>query len=88
MSEQDCFISFPKRSMQEAPPALWRVSHADAVKICSDDRTKGKNFFLCWYWASTLGENFRWVKDDGRFDTILQELGITIKERKEVKNEN
>ncbi|MGW3563600.1 DUF3560 domain-containing protein [Streptomyces sp. NPDC000941] len=58
--------------------ALWRVTRAEAMAICSDERTRGKRFGLHWTERpGTEGVDWRWAKDDGRFAPVLAELGIT-----------
>ncbi len=53
---------------------LWMARKEDAMRVCMDERTKGQNFFLGWTYAH--GQRVRWVKDDGRFDDVLRDLGL------------
>jgi hypothetical protein len=58
---------------------LWLMSEADARKVCSDPRTAGQNFGL--HWTSEygkFGEDWRYAPDNGRFDSLLTELGVTV----------
>jgi hypothetical protein len=58
---------------------LWLMSEADACKVCSDPRTSGKNFMLCWTaHYGKQGEDWNYTPDDGRFDALLAELGVTM----------
>lgn len=58
---------------------LWRVSRADAMKICSDPRTSGRNFMLCFDGGHIDDPEInRFVPDDGRFDKVLAEHGVTV----------
>lgn len=58
---------------------LWRVSRADAMKICSDPRTLGRNFMLCFDGGHIDDPEInRFVPDDGRFNEVLAEHGVTV----------
>ncbi|MEU5186980.1 histone-like nucleoid-structuring protein Lsr2 [Streptomyces klenkii] len=57
---------------------LWRVNRAEAMAICSDDRSSGRNHMLCWTAdPGQEGEDWEFAKDTGSYDALLAELGIT-----------
>jgi len=76
--------------------ALWRVSVADARKICSDPRTALRNSALHYLLSAapegeyrgpgeTLpdehrGDTWEFVADNGRWDSLLAELEVTVLE--------
>lgn len=56
---------------------LWKVTRAEAITICSDDRSAGRNHMLCWTAdPGAEGEDWEWVKDSGSYDALLAELGV------------
>ncbi len=58
---------------------LWRVSRVDAMKICGDPRTSGRNFMLCFDGGHIDDPEInRYVRDDGRFNDVLREHGVTV----------
>ncbi|GAB3475365.1 hypothetical protein [Amycolatopsis cihanbeyliensis] len=58
---------------------LWRVSRADAIKICSDPRTASQNYMLCWTDRNIDDEKLnRYVPDNGKHDAVLRDHGVTI----------
>ncbi|MGY3677315.1 hypothetical protein [Streptomyces sp. TE33382] len=58
---------------------LWRTSEADARKICSDERTSGRNHMLCWTAQSIDDpEVNRYVRDNGAYAQVLAEHDVTI----------
>jgi hypothetical protein len=58
---------------------LWLMSEEDARKVCSDPRTAGKSFMLCWTADyGKQGKDWNYTPDDGRFDALLAELGVTM----------
>ncbi|RLV10245.1 hypothetical protein CTZ27_03230 [Streptomyces griseocarneus] len=67
-------------SKNTTPPrlrGLWRVTRAEAMKVCSDDRTSGRSHMLCWMAdPGQEGEDWEWIKDSGSYDALLSELGI------------
>ncbi|MFI6112750.1 hypothetical protein [Kitasatospora sp. NPDC051164] len=58
---------------------LWRTSEADARKICSDERTSGRNHMLCWT-AHSIDEPDinRYVRDSGAYAQVLADHDVTI----------
>ena len=57
---------------------LWLMSEEDARKVCSDPRTVGKNFQLHWTAdPGKQGRDWHYTPDNGRFDALLAELGVT-----------
>lgn len=62
---------------------LYVMKRSDAVKFCSHDRTRGKGRGGAWCYAfTTYRRNWRETPDDfrlddGRFEPLLKELGIT-----------
>ena len=58
---------------------LWLMSEEDARKVCSDPRTSGQNFMLCWTAGyGKRGEDWNYTPDDGRWNDLLAELGVTL----------
>lgn len=69
-------------NMHRGWSVLWRgLTIAQAKAICSDDRTAGPEHFLAWVREEDCVK-WRWVEDDGRYDPILAELGISPERRK------
>ncbi|MFI1796340.1 histone-like nucleoid-structuring protein Lsr2 [Streptomyces sp. NPDC020379] len=68
-------------SKNTAPPrlrVLWRVTRAEAVRICSDDRSGGRKHMLCWTAdPGEQGRDWEFVRDSGSYNALLSELGIT-----------
>lgn len=67
---------------------LWRVSIEDAKEICSDQRTAGRNSMLVW----TIDEIDdpainRFVRDSGQHRAVLAELGVTVLDSDELRNQ-
>ncbi|MCM2430950.1 hypothetical protein [Streptomyces sp. RKAG337] len=58
---------------------LWRVSEGDARKLCSDDRTSGRNHMLCWT-AHEIDdpEINRYVRDTGSYAQVLAEHQVVV----------
>ncbi|WP_367132478.1 MULTISPECIES: Lsr2 family DNA-binding protein [Streptomyces] len=57
---------------------LWSMPRAEAQRICSDDRSSGRNHMLCWTAdPGQEGSDWEFVKDTGSYDALLAELGIT-----------
>lgn len=62
---------------------LWLMSEDDARKVCSDPRTSGRNSMLCWTaHYGKQGKDWNYTPDDGRYNALLAELGVTVKEQK------
>ncbi len=58
---------------------LWRMSRVDAMRVCSDLRTKGPNYMLCVDGGNIDDPNLnRYVPDNGRHAAVLAELGVTV----------
>ncbi|WP_432139143.1 hypothetical protein [Streptomyces sp. bgisy154] len=58
---------------------LWRVSEADARKICSDERTSGRNHMLCWTAHSIDDPEInRYVRDSGAYAQVLADHDVTV----------
>jgi hypothetical protein len=58
---------------------LWLMSEEDARRVCSDPRTAGKNFALHWTAEyGKQGRDWHYTPDNGRFDALLAELGVTM----------
>jgi hypothetical protein len=58
---------------------LWLMSEADARRVCGDPRTAGRNFALHWTAAyGKQGEDWHYAPDNGRYDALLAELGVTV----------
>lgn len=78
MKEVIVFIA----SRHTTPPrlrALWKVSEEDAKKICSDRRTAGRSWMLCWTAVGVDNPSVReYVPDDGRHVDVLVEHGVTV----------
>ncbi|MEU2514433.1 DUF6197 family protein, partial [Streptomyces syringium] len=56
---------------------LWKVTRAEAMTICSDSRSAGRNHMLCWTAdPGTEGEDWEWAKDTGSYAALLAELGV------------
>ncbi|GAA0286824.1 hypothetical protein GCM10010302_26430 [Streptomyces polychromogenes] len=63
---------------------LWGMTRADAMKLCSDDRTASKHYMLCWTASEhlgVLGEDWEWAKDRGTTNAVIAELGVTVLDR-------
>ena len=64
------------------PKALFTMSHRDARSLCSDERTKGRGWmaFMArledWQEKGVVPAKYR-IKDTGRLDPIIEELGLT-----------
>ena len=58
---------------------LWRVSVADAKKICSDSRTAGAHYMLC-FTTENIDDPaaFVYVPDDGRHAEVLHDNNIVV----------
>lgn len=70
-----------KRSNTTHRRILWRVSRQDAMRICSDARTSGRNYMLCWttrYLDDPDPDVNRYVRDRGQHADVLAELGVTV----------
>ncbi|EMF02435.1 hypothetical protein J7W19_29195 [Streptomyces mobaraensis NBRC 13819 = DSM 40847] len=67
-------------SKNTAPPrtrVLWRVTRDEAKLICSDPRTAARLHMLCWTARPGIWrEDWEWVKDNGRYDDVLSDLGV------------
>lgn len=60
---------------------LWRVSQADAMKICSDPRTAGARHMLCWTaHEGVRGRDWAFAPDSGRNAAVLAEHAVTVLE--------
>lgn len=59
------------------PTVLWRMTVADAQRVCSHPSTRGTNWMLCWT-THDLIETKWFAKDDGRFAALFEELGVTV----------
>ncbi|MER7223398.1 DUF3560 domain-containing protein [Streptomyces rubradiris] len=58
--------------------ALWAMSRREAQAVCSDPRTAGRSFMLCWTQSpGEEGADWEWITDRGTFAPVLEELGIT-----------
>jgi hypothetical protein len=58
---------------------LWRVSAADAKKICSDSRTAGPHYMLCFTTRNIDDPAaFVYVPDDGRHAEVLHDHNIRV----------
>ena len=75
MNDRVVFI-VSRNSPSDYRRVLWRVSLEDAKKICSDDRTSGRNFMLCF--DKPDAECDRYIKDDGRFADALAEHNVAV----------
>ncbi|MFF2191691.1 hypothetical protein [Streptomyces sp. NPDC058157] len=63
---------------------LWGMTRADAMKLCSDDRTSSDRYMLCWTapeHLGVLGDDWEWTKDRGTTDAVIAELGVSILDR-------
>lgn len=57
---------------------LWLMSEDDARRVCSDPRTSWRHSAL--HWTSEYGKHGRdwhYTPDNGRWDELLAELGVT-----------
>ena len=74
----EAVIYLINRSGKNTTPNIFVMKRKDAVKFCSNDKTKGIDWALCF---STHKTNWRkelklFRKDDGRFNDLLKELNI------------
>jgi len=80
MDEDRVYIVIYNRSDDYGFGAPLRVicetNKRDAIRFCSDQRTRGRNFFCGW--THKNGQKIV-HEDDGRFDDVFQELGIERK---------
>ncbi|UJW32525.1 hypothetical protein L3Q67_01680 [Saccharothrix sp. AJ9571] len=68
-------------SKHTTPPrrrVLWRVSIADARKICSDPRTAGAHYMLCFTTENIDPAAFVYVPDNGRHADVLHDHDIRV----------
>ncbi|WP_372667955.1 hypothetical protein [Amycolatopsis kentuckyensis] len=58
---------------------LWRVSVTDAKKICSDPRTAGPHYMLC-FTTENIDDpaSFVYVPDNGRHADVLRDHRIRV----------
>ncbi|MFI8085958.1 hypothetical protein ACIF6L_34850 [Kitasatospora sp. NPDC086009] len=57
---------------------LWQVTRAEAMRICSDERTGGRSWMLCWSLAPGVrGTDWQFVADKRQGARVLADLGIT-----------
>lgn len=54
---------------------LYKAPKSIAMQVCSDNHTHGKTWFLGWT-RPGHETNYKWERDDGRFDNVLRELGL------------
>lgn len=71
-----CAINRRQDNMHEKVNALWIVSEDDARRICSDPRTIGPDHMLVYFLEHDEMEHFTFIKDDGRYKTLLDDLNI------------
>lgn len=59
---------------------LWRVSVADAKRICSDPRTSGRSYMLVWTVEHIDDPDVNEFVPNGRPEhaDVLRELGVTV----------
>ena len=74
----EAVIYFITPKGKTSKPNLFVMKRYEAIKFCSRKETKGTRWALCFSthkrnWKNEL-KNFR--KDDGRFNELLEELGI------------
>ena len=81
MSEQAGVVAVFIMSRATTPVllrVLWLMSEADARKVCSDPRTASRNSALHWTAEyGKQGEDWHYTPDDGRWNELLAELGVT-----------
>jgi hypothetical protein len=69
-------------SRNTTPPyrrVLWRMIAADAMKVCTDPRTAGKNFGLHWTAEGIDDPDLnRYVRDTGSFDQVLADHHVRV----------
>lgn len=78
LDNEEAVIYLINKSGKNLKSNLFVMKRFEAVKFCSDERTKGNDWSLCFSihkrnWRNEL-KTFR--KNDGRFDDILEELNI------------
>lgn len=66
---------------------LLTCSLDDAKKFCSDDRTRGIKWMAIFNKLPERLTAKNFIKDDGRFDEVIEELGIEVKHWAEIKME-
>ncbi|WP_146060346.1 hypothetical protein [Amycolatopsis sp. CA-128772] len=72
-----CIVS--KHTTPARQRVLWRVSVADAKKICSDSRTAGPHYMLCFTTSNIDDPSaFVYVPDDGRHAEVLDDHNIRV----------
>ncbi len=54
---------------------LWKTTPHVARLVCSDQRTCGDKHFLGWTYVN--GQEVQRVQDDGRYDHVLESLGVS-----------
>ncbi len=61
---------------------LFRMTYEDAKKFIAQPKTKGKRFADEWmYLIDAADDTEPFMKDDGRFDEIIADLGIEVAKR-------
>lgn len=64
------------------PRALFAMSRRDAIALCMDKRSKGRGWMVChtrlenWEINGKVPDRER-LKDTGRLDPAIEELGLT-----------
>jgi hypothetical protein len=57
---------------------LYKMTKADAKKLTSHDRAAGRNWMAFWTSVENYeADHVKWIKDDGRFDDLIDELQVT-----------
>jgi hypothetical protein len=87
MTDTALIVMVSKHGARTRHRALWRVRVRDAQRICSDPRTASRNSMLVWFGENNLptsarGDAWEFTADDGRWDGLLSELGVTVLESK------
>lgn len=64
------------------PRILWRMTIADAMKMCSHESTcgtgRGGEWALHWTHYDLPGVEKRFEVDDGRFDGLMKDMGVKV----------
>lgn len=74
-------VYYSSRKTQHAyRQVLWRMTIADAQKVCEHpDTCSPGNWMMCWTTHELVDARpICFVADDGRFDALFAELGVTV----------
>lgn len=77
MNDTEVIVYFSFLHPINKPNNLFIMKKSDAMKFCSREETHGNAWFLGFTSHKKDASVKTFVKDDGRFDDLLEELKIT-----------